>query len=104
MNVAAGGVAATIGVRTATGLHSRAELTNERGVGVAVDIKREGEGASGRGWSWSWARADHVRPRRPLRVLHAFEDGCGCRGDPTGSAPGLAFLLLLGRRRSQRVL
>jgi MYXO-CTERM domain-containing protein len=32
------------------------------------------------------------------------EDGCGCRGDPTGSAPGLALLLLLGRRRSQRVL
>ncbi|MCY0989891.1 hypothetical protein OV203_22320 [Nannocystis sp. ILAH1] len=32
------------------------------------------------------------------------EDGCGCRGDATGSAPGLALLLLLGRRRSQRVV
>ncbi|WP_420829426.1 MYXO-CTERM sorting domain-containing protein [Nannocystis pusilla] len=45
-----------------------------------------------------------MRPRRPLRVFHAFEDGCGCRGDPTGGAPGLALLPLLGRRRSRRVL
>ncbi|MFZ6184813.1 FG-GAP repeat domain-containing protein [Nannocystis pusilla] len=31
-----------------------------------------------------------------------FEDGCGCRGDATGGAPGLALLLLLGRRRPAR--